>query len=103
MTKKEVGGLQQQALIEGSVDDVPKEVLDKVDEYVKQKRKKEKVSAVEYSLREEVIGLMEKHSVEQVPIDGGKMLVLKHMGKVDIKKRKAPPEAQAPEEEDSDD
>lgn len=97
--KKEAGALAQK-LIPGTHDPIPKELQDLVDELVKARRKKHKAAGEEKGHNDLVIAKMEELGIDRIPLSDGKDLVLKHPGKVLIKKRSTPPEAQAPEGEE---
>jgi CBS domain-containing protein len=82
---------QKQTRIEGTHDPIPQDLADKVEEYVDTLRSRMKTQREEDALRIEVIELMNKHSVERVPLadDEQKYLLLDHgKDKVVIKKRK---------------
>lgn len=81
----------KQTRIDGTYDEIPKPLKEKVDDYVTALRKRQKAQESENVLRAEVIALMHEHDVELVPLDEtgdeGRDLILDRSEKIKIKKR----------------
>ena len=81
----------KQKMIEGTEEEIPEDLADKVAEYVKTLRLRMKKQGEEEVLRAEVIELMTEHKIDRVTLsDEDKFLVLEHGNdKLKIKKREA--------------
>lgn len=90
MAKKRAG----QQKLDGMEDAIPDEVRDKVDEYVKKLRLRQRTQESENSLRREVLTLMEEHGLKNVPLSDDDEKVLSYdegQASVHIKKRQLAP------------
>ena len=82
--------MAKQTRIPGTKDEVPAEVQQSVDDYVKALRTRQKAQEKENTLRAEVLALFHEHDIEEVEIDDEKVLRLEGGDeKLKIKKRTA--------------
>lgn len=70
-TKPRKRARSRQTKIAGSSDEIPKDLQDKVDEYVATLRERLASQQAENVLRTEVIDLMHAHRITAVPLDEG--------------------------------
>lgn len=80
--------MAKQTRIDGTFDEVPAEVQQKVDAYVDTLRKRQKLQQKENTLRDELKELMHEYDVHEVELEDDKVLLLVEGDeKLKIKKR----------------